>query len=118
MSQVFKVQQPQHNIQKVDDVLDELDGKPKPQDEKSKAREQLDKDAIIATMSTRNGRRFVFNILSQCGLMRNAFTGQASTTDFNLGQQNIGHWLYNLIDVECPELYLTMMKESKETNDA
>lgn len=71
-------------------------------------------DAIITQMKTRGGRTLVYGILEQCGIMRNAFTGQRETTDFNLGQQNVGHWLFDLLDANCPEQYLTMLKEAKE----
>lgn len=78
---------------------------------------QLFKDSTLATMDTRQGRRFVAGILAQCGVGKTPFTGIASNTDFNCGQQNIGHWLTDTINEHCPGSYLVMLNEMKEDKD-
>lgn len=85
--------------------------------DETKARDihyEFDIDALKMTMKSRNGRRLVRMIFDQVGLMRQPFTGERNTTDFNCGQKNTGYWLYDLIDQHCPLEYLTMLKEAKE----
>ena len=73
-------------------------------------RNELDDVATILEM--RSGRRFFWRLLSECGLYRTSMTGN-NTTFFNEGMRNIG--LKFMADVqEFPDLYLKMMKESRE----
>lgn len=65
-------------------------------------------------MKSRNGRRLVYSIFNQVGLMRQPFTAERNSTDFNCGKKDVGYWLFDLIDQHCPLDYLTMMKEAKE----
>ncbi len=46
--------------------------------------------------------------------MQNPMTHSGNFTHFNIGKQDIGRWLFALIEDHCPELYPIMVKESKE----
>lgn len=78
------------------------------------------RDDIIWILSTTQGRRFLWKVLEQCGVYRNAMTG-SSQTFFNLGQQSIGQSLLAEITAASPEAWVQMMKENKpdgwEDND-
>jgi hypothetical protein len=67
---------------------------------------------VHALLSQRAGRRFVWRLLSECGVFKSSFTGNNSTF-FNEGRRDIG--LRFMVDVqEFPDLYLLMVKESRE----
>jgi hypothetical protein len=69
--------------------------------------------ALKTVMSTREGRRYVWWLLDQCGVFRTSFTGN-STTFFNEGQRNVGLILMGDVNAACPEQYLVMINEAKE----
>jgi hypothetical protein len=71
-------------------------------------------DAIKSVMAYRVGRRFVWALLSECGLLRTSFTGEALSMAFNEGQRNVAIRLMDQLDAICPDLVLTMTKEAKE----
>lgn len=63
-------------------------------------------------LGTRSGRRFIWRLLSECGIFRTSFTGN-NTTFFNEGRRDIG--LKFLAETqEFPDQYLLMMRESRE----
>lgn len=76
--------------------------------------DQRSSDAIKAVMSTRPGRRYVWEILARCGLMQTSFNPDALVLSFNEGQRNVGLSIFNDIDTNCSEAYLLMIKEAKE----
>lgn len=67
---------------------------------------------IATVLSTKSGRRFFWRLLSEAYIFKSCFTGNNSTF-WNEGKREIG--LKFLGDSqEFPELYLQMMKESRE----
>lgn len=77
-----------------------------------RARERRDND-VKWLMSTPEGRRVAWHLLSMAGLFRTSFTGDSNTTCFNEGQRNLGLMLQSDILQVCPEKYLLAMKEAK-----
>ena len=69
--------------------------------------------ALRTVMGTKEGRRYVWWLLDQCGVFRTSFTGN-STTFFNEGQRNVGLILMGDVNAACPEQYLVMINEAKE----
>lgn len=79
-------------------------------DERLSRRTELGDMATI--LNQRCGRRFIWRLLSEAGIFKSSFTGNNSTF-FNEGRRDIG--LKFLADTqEFPELYLLMVKESRE----
>lgn len=68
-------------------------------------------------LDSKQGRRFLWRYLEQCGIFRTSFTGN-SQTFFNEGKRNIGLMLMSDITEANPERYLDMMREAKERDDA
>lgn len=82
-------------------------------DERLSRRTELGDMATI--LNQRAGRRFIWRLLSEAGIFRSSFTGNNSTF-FNEGRRDIG--LKFLADTqEFPELYLLMVKESREPQE-
>ena len=82
---------------------------------------RLDEIADLeAVMNLPQGRRVLWRVLDQSKLLAsNMFTGN-STTFYNLGQREIGLWLYNEIMTADPKQFLSMMEaqlKKDENND-
>ena len=73
--------------------------------------------ALIHTMTSREGRRFVWGVLSKTSLMQTPFHPEPTTMAYNVGKGDVGRELFADIQRVVPDLYLTMMKEAKEDND-
>jgi hypothetical protein len=71
-------------------------------------RVQLDLEAVLRLPQ---GRRVLLMILEQCGVYRNAYTGERQATDFRLGEQNVGLWLISQIEIVGPTEYPTLLME-------
>lgn len=66
-------------------------------------------------MANKVGRRIMWRLLGMAGLFRNAFVpGDQGTTNFRLGEQNIGQRLLHEIHEFCPEKYHEMVKEQQK----
>lgn len=62
-------------------------------------------------MGDKRGRRFIWRLLDKAGVFRSSFTGN-SNTFFLEGQRNIGLMVLDEIHSNCPDLYVTMLKEN------
>lgn len=80
-------------------------------DDQKRKREAAGEDMKLI-MSTKEGRRFVWEILEFCGVYRSSFTGN-SETFFKEGQRNVGLMLLGKIHEHCPDGFTTMLKEQK-----
>lgn len=67
---------------------------------------------FVWLMSSKQGRRIVWRLLSQAGVFRSSFTQNAMQTSFNEGFRNYGLRLMEQINTLCPELYSPMSKEA------
>lgn len=77
---------------------------------KEKDREKQALDDVKFILSTTQGRRFIWRLISLCGVYRSSFTGN-STTFFNEGGRNIGLQLVADIHNVDPDAYASMIKE-------
>ncbi len=63
-------------------------------------------------LSSKQGRRFTWRLLSECGVFRSSFTGN-SETFFREGKRAVGLHMLAEISAHCPEQYALMQAESK-----
>lgn len=64
-------------------------------------------------MSTKQGRRIVWNQLGECGIFRTSFTGN-SETFFKEGQRDIGLRILARVMRHTPKQFTTMMAENND----
>lgn len=96
-------------------MTDQLTEKPSREQELERDRARLDLETVL---SIPQGRRVLISILEQCGVYRTAYTGEADATNFRLGEQNIGLWLINQIEMVGPTNYPTLLLErAKEAEE-
>lgn len=82
-------------------------------DRQAKDRDRANDAAIKAFMSNQEGRAWMWDHLSACGLYRvSARAGDAHMTYFCEGERNVGLRLLAQLQRVCPELYATMTKEN------
>lgn len=78
--------------------------------EQAKAQSNLDFKWL---MSDERGRRFMWELLGECGMYRDPMTGN-SQTFYNLGQQRVGRWLTERLHVSCLDLKHLMELERRK----
>jgi len=79
----------------------------------SKTRELSVADGLKDCLKTKQGRDFVWDILSVTGVFRSSFTGNA-VTFFNEGRRDVGLQLLARITKLCPERLTEMMREGQQ----
>ena len=67
--------------------------------------------AILDLLETKNGKRFLWWLLSVTHVYNNGFTEDPRRTAFNLGEQNIGQQLLGRISTLAPEKWFELEKE-------
>lgn len=80
------------------------------------AKEQRIADMALL-LSTRPGRRFIWGLMSDCGIFRSSFDNSGSVTAFNEGQRNVGLKVLADVNEAGPEQYLVMLRESQEASN-
>lgn len=77
-------------------------------------------DDVHFILSTPQGRRFFWRLLSMCHMYETSFTGNNLTTCFNEGERNVGLKIQGDIIEAKPDALLQMMTENKkeEQNNA
>jgi hypothetical protein len=68
---------------------------------------------MVWALSTKQGRRVVWWILSIAGIYRDAFDHSGSVQSKNLGRQQIGREVLNAVLTADEEAYFQMMREQK-----
>ena len=58
------------------------------------------------------GRKWFFNLLTQCHILRNPFSPDPLRMSFDCGEMNIGQQVFVNLQSACPDLYLKMMEEN------
>ena len=71
---------------------------------------------VYNVMTTESGRRFVHQLLSECGVFRTSFNTNALAMAFNEGQRNIGLMIQSRVLRTCPSFYEQMIKENGGDN--
>jgi len=69
-------------------------------------------------LSTRPGRRFIWNLMVDCGIFRSSFDNSGSVTARNEGRREVGLRVLAEVNEAAPEQYLTMLRESQEGKNA
>lgn len=75
-------------------------------------------DDMLMVLSTPQGRRFIWRYLTECGVFRTSYTGDATNTIYLEGQRNMGLKILSDVNEASPEAYIKMMLESKEFPNA
>ena len=74
----------------------------------------FDDDNLKSVMKTIEGRKFVWELLDNAQILQLAYAGeQTHVTAFNEGRKYIGALIFAQLQEVCPDLYLRMVKESK-----
>ena len=68
-------------------------------------------------MSTKQGRRFMWRLLSDAGVFRLSFNTNNAVMAFNEGGRNTGLYQLNNITEACPDRYTEMLAEHKEAKE-
>ena len=69
---------------------------------------------LQAMMSTKRGRRFMWEFLSRCGVFQMSYTkGDTHETAFREGMRSIGNRYLVELNTSCNDLYETMQKENR-----
>lgn len=88
-------------------------GQVKKAGDKEAARRQIEKSDLMWILADPRGRRFIWRLISRCGVFKSSFTGN-STTFFNEGTRDVGLWATAEVVEVRPEAYLEMMVESQK----
>lgn len=83
--------------------------------EKEQKRRRTRRDADLKwVMSSAPGRRFMWELLAECGIYRCSFNNSGSQTFFNEGMRNVGTMKLAQLMKVCPDDYLKMQSEAME----
>lgn len=86
-------------------------------DQSEKLRRERDRakeDFVRASLNTREGRIWFWDLLARCGVFRNPFTANALVTAHSCGEMNIGQELMADIVRLVPDYFATMLKENND----
>lgn len=81
------------------------------QTKKQKEQTLAEVEDMKEVMSSSQGRRVIWKLLTRAGIYNCSFTGQSNGTIFNEGGRNQGLMLLADVQIAAPGSYLTMMKE-------
>jgi hypothetical protein len=83
------------------------------------ARQQReDADTVRRLLSHRNGRAWFHRLLARCHIYGTPFSpGEPDTTNFRLGEENVGKVLMYEALAACPEQYLAMIAEARKEDE-
>lgn len=85
--------------------------------QKEKTGRARDLNDLRAVLAMREGRRYTWRQLSDCGVFRSSFTGN-STTFFNEGRRDVGLRLLADVMEAQPEAFLLMQQEAKHEDSS
>lgn len=83
----------------------------KDKERRGKIREERTLSGLKLLMGNADGRLWMWDFLSSCGLFSCVFNGN-SRDYFNLGQRNAGMPIFAQIQKHCMDEYLLMVKEN------
>lgn len=75
------------------------------------------KDDLIFLLKTDPGKRFIWNLLGECGVFKTSFDNSGSVVYFNEGKRHIGLKLLGEITEHFPNALIDMMKNNGEEED-
>lgn len=79
----------------------------------SKTKDEVRVEGLLQTMTSVQGRAWLYHLIELCGPGQNPFVVDALRTAFNCGELNIGNQLVAQCHAVSTELYLVMMKENQ-----
>lgn len=65
-------------------------------------------------MSQKRGRRIIRRLLDFTGINRSSFSTSGSQVFFNEGQRNVGLKMMHIINSDCADEYVLMLKEQQD----
>lgn len=70
---------------------------------------------LYFVLSSEQGRRFIWNLLKMCGMLKLSYSGPSREQDtaFYEGQRNIANQIFTKIDKNFPKAYSMMYEEAK-----
>ena len=80
--------------------------------ERTKRQAETEAEDFKWLMGNKRGRRIVWRLLEKTGVFRTSFRLNNEMA-FLEGQRNVGLIYLDAINANCPELYLTMLKEQQ-----
>lgn len=76
--------------------------------------EQDRKAGLANLLSTYEGRRWLWFLLSETAVFHNPHTPNSDLTLVNIGMQNVGRLLLDQLSASAPDALTTMMKENQD----
>lgn len=73
-------------------------------------------DSLRVVLQTKEGRRYLYELLDFCGMHRGSFTGN-SETFYREGMRNVALKIFADVGRVDPEAYLKMIQETKFNNE-
>jgi hypothetical protein len=71
-------------------------------------------DLMAAIVSMPEGRKWIWELLTELGVFSNPFSADGLVMAFKCGEQNVGQRIFADVLEASPDAYLTMVKESRE----
>lgn len=81
--------------------------------EREQSRKQMEVNDVAFVLSSRQGRRFIWRELAECGVFRSSFHSSGSVVYFNEGRRDVGLKLLADVMEADPLAYQTMANEAK-----
>jgi hypothetical protein len=76
--------------------------------------EDQSKDDLKFILSTPQGKRFLYKLLSHCGVYQSSFDNSGSKVYFNEGQRSVGLHVLSEIEKADENGYFNILKAKKE----
>lgn len=77
-----------------------------------------ERDQMRAVLATDAGRAVLWRLLDHCSAFETALGATDAITNFNIGRQDVGHFLYAQITEANPEAFIAMMRANiKESTE-
>lgn len=74
-------------------------------------------DAYASMLSTREGRRVMWDLLGITHYGLSSFTGDNNHSNFIAGKQKVGEYLGQMINIIEPDLWSVLTKEAREDEE-
>lgn len=71
---------------------------------------QRERDDMRAVLATEAGRRVLWRLLEHCQPFASALGATDAITNFTVGRQDVGHFLYAQITEANPDAFIQMMR--------
>lgn len=85
--------------------------------EEERRQRQKELSDLCKVMSSKEGRRFMWRLLSGAGLFRSSFNADIALMSFNEGNRNVGLKQVSDIMEACPQHYATMQEEYRQAKE-